>query len=32
MGVLIFTGELARLNIEAQQFLEKLGLDGLYYS
>ncbi|HEX2085479.1 MAG TPA: cytochrome c biogenesis protein CcdA [Solirubrobacteraceae bacterium] len=30
MGVLIFTGELARLNIEAQQLLEKLGLDGLY--
>jgi cytochrome c-type biogenesis protein len=30
MGVLIFSGELARLNIEAQQFLEKLGLDELY--
>ncbi len=30
MGVLIFSGELARLNIEAQQFLEKLGLDDLY--
>ncbi len=30
MGVLIFTGELARLNIEAQQLLEKLGLDQLY--
>lgn len=30
MGVLIFSGEMARLNIEAQQFLERLGLDGLY--
>jgi cytochrome c-type biogenesis protein len=30
MGVLIFSGELARLNVEAQQFLEELGLDGLY--
>ena len=30
MGVLVFTGELADLNIEAQRFLEKLGLDGLY--
>ena len=30
MGALIFSGELARLNIEAQQFLERLGLDGLY--
>ncbi|HEV2061836.1 MAG TPA: cytochrome c biogenesis protein CcdA [Solirubrobacteraceae bacterium] len=30
MGALIFSGELARLNVEAQQFLEKLGLDGLY--
>jgi cytochrome c-type biogenesis protein len=30
MGALIFTGELARLNVEAQQFLEKLGLDDLY--
>jgi cytochrome c-type biogenesis protein len=30
MGVLIFSGELARLNIEAQQLLEKLGLDELY--
>ena len=30
MGVLIFSGELARLNIEAQQFLERLGLDELY--
>ena len=30
MGVLIFTGELAQLNIEAQRFLERLGLDSLY--
>ena len=30
MGVLIFTGELADLNIEAQRFLNKLGLDELY--
>jgi cytochrome c-type biogenesis protein len=30
MGVLIFTGELTRLNTEAQQFLQSLGLDGLY--
>ena len=30
MGALIFTGELAQLNIEAQRFLEKLGLDSLY--
>ena len=30
MGALIFSGELARLNVEAQQFLEKLGLDDLY--
>ncbi|HEX8204600.1 MAG TPA: cytochrome c biogenesis protein CcdA [Solirubrobacteraceae bacterium] len=30
MGILIFSGELGRLNIEAQQFLEKLGLDELY--
>ena len=30
MGVLIFTGELAQLNIEAQKFLDGLGLDGLY--
>ena len=30
MGVLIFTGELAQLNVEAQRFLEKLGLDSLY--
>ena len=27
MGVLIFTGELAQLNVEAQRLLEKLGLD-----
>jgi cytochrome c-type biogenesis protein len=30
MGILIFTGELTDLNIEAQRLLEKLGLDGLY--
>ena len=30
MGVLIFTGEMTELNVEAQRFLEKLGLDGLY--
>jgi cytochrome c-type biogenesis protein len=30
MGVLIFTGEMADLNIEAQRFLDRLGLDGLY--
>ena len=30
MGTLIFTGELTDLNIEAQRFLERLGLDGLY--
>ena len=30
MGMLIFTGELAQLNIEVQQFLDDLGLDGLY--
>jgi cytochrome c-type biogenesis protein len=30
MGALIFTGELAQLNVEAQRFLEKLGLDALY--
>jgi cytochrome c-type biogenesis protein len=30
MGALIFTGELAQLNIEAQRLLEKLGLDDLY--
>lgn len=27
MGVLIWTGELFRLNIEAQRFLEGVGLD-----
>jgi cytochrome c-type biogenesis protein len=27
MGVLVFTGELFRLNIEAQQFLDGLGLN-----
>ena len=27
MGVLIWTGELFRLNIEAQRFLESIGLD-----
>ena len=30
MGVLILTGELTRLNIEAQQFLQSIGLDGIY--
>lgn len=30
MGVLILTGELTRLNVEAQQFLDGLGLDFLY--
>jgi cytochrome c-type biogenesis protein len=30
MGALIFTGEMTDLNIEAQRFLERLGLDGLY--
>ena len=30
MGVLIFTGEMTDLNIEAQRFLQQLGLDGLY--
>ena len=30
MGVLILSGELTRLNIEAQQFLESIGLDGIY--
>ena len=30
MGTLIFTGELTDLNVEAQRFLEGLGLDGLY--
>jgi hypothetical protein len=27
MGVLLFTGELTRLNIEAQQALDSLGLN-----
>ena len=30
MGILIFTGEMTQLNVEAQRFLEKLGLDALY--
>jgi cytochrome c-type biogenesis protein len=30
MGTLMLTGELTRLNIEAQQFLERIGLDFLY--
>ena len=30
MGVLIFTGEMTDLNVEAQRLLERLGLDGLY--
>ena len=30
MGALIFSGEMTNLNIEAQRFLERLGLDGLY--
>jgi cytochrome c-type biogenesis protein len=30
MGTLIFTGELAHLNIEAQKLLQKIGLDDLY--
>lgn len=30
MGVLILTGELTRLNVEAQQFLDRIGLDVLY--
>jgi cytochrome c-type biogenesis protein len=30
MGVLIFTGEMTDLNVEAQRFLDQLGLDGLY--
>jgi cytochrome c-type biogenesis protein len=30
MGVLILTGELTRLNIEAQRVLDDLGLDVLY--
>ena len=30
MGVLIVTGELTKLNIEAQKLLNELGLDFLY--
>ncbi len=30
MGVLIFTGEIARLNVEAQRLLESVGLGDLY--
>jgi cytochrome c-type biogenesis protein len=30
MGVLLFTGELTRLNLEAQQALDGLGLDFVY--
>jgi hypothetical protein len=30
MGTLILTGELTRLNIEAQRWLNNLGLDFLY--
>ena len=30
MGVLIITGELTRLNLEAQRLLENVGLDFLY--
>ena len=30
MGLLIFTGEMTDLNVEAQRLLEQLGLDGLY--
>jgi len=30
MGILIFTGELTRLNSEAQDFLSKVGLDFIY--
>ncbi len=30
MGTLVLTGELIRLNIEAQQLLERLGIDFLY--
>jgi cytochrome c-type biogenesis protein len=30
MGVLMLSGELTRLNIEAQRFLERVGLDFLY--
>lgn len=30
MGILILTGEVTRLNVEAQQFLNNIGLDFLY--
>ncbi|MCD6727015.1 MAG: cytochrome c biogenesis protein CcdA [Solirubrobacteraceae bacterium] len=30
MGLLILTGELTRLNVEAQRFLQSIGLDFLY--
>jgi hypothetical protein len=30
MGALILTGELTRLNVEAQNFLQSIGLDWLY--
>ena len=30
MGLLILTGELTRLNVEAQRFLDDVGLDVLY--
>ena len=30
MGILILSGELTRLNVEAQQLLNSLGLDFLY--
>ena len=30
MGTMILTGEITRLNVEAQQFLDRLGLDFLY--
>jgi hypothetical protein len=30
MGVLMLSGELTRLNVEAQNLLQKLGLDFLY--
>ena len=30
MGIMILTGEITRLNVEAQRFLDSLGLDGIY--
>jgi len=30
MGILILTGEITRLNVEAQKFLESIGLGGVY--